>query len=86
MEKSLKTPIPRTDSIQELAEFWDTHDFTDYEDQFEEVDKPLFRKKAVIKISVSPLEAKAVDEMAKSKGVDAAELIRQWVQEKVSVS
>jgi hypothetical protein len=26
--------IPQTDSIQELAEFWDTHDLTDYEDHW----------------------------------------------------
>ena len=29
--------IPKTDSIQELAHFWDTHDLTDFEDELEEV-------------------------------------------------
>jgi len=86
MEKSMKTPMPDTDSIRELAEFWDTHDFTDYEDQFEEVSEPLFSKKSVIQVEVTSQEAEAVDELAKSKGVKAADLVRQWVQEKVSVS
>ena len=34
--------IPKTDSIQELAHFWDTHDLTDFEDELEEVDEPVF--------------------------------------------
>ena len=34
--------IPKTDSIQELADFWDTHDLTDFEDELEEVDEPVF--------------------------------------------
>ena len=27
--------IPQTDSIEELAKFWDTHDVTDFEDALE---------------------------------------------------
>ena len=34
--------IPKTDSIQELAHFWDTHDLTDFEDELEEVSEPVF--------------------------------------------
>jgi len=29
-------------TIRRLARFWDTHDFTDFEDQFERVEGPLF--------------------------------------------
>ena len=32
-----KTKIPKTDSIQELARFWDTHDLTDFEGELVEV-------------------------------------------------
>jgi hypothetical protein len=34
--------LPKTDSISELAEFWDTHDVTDLADQLEEVRERLF--------------------------------------------
>ena len=34
--------IPSTDSIEELARFWDTHDLTEFEDQLEEVGDPVF--------------------------------------------
>ena len=34
--------IPQTDSIAELAKFWDTHDVTDFEDELEEVTESVF--------------------------------------------
>ncbi len=37
-----RTKMPRTDSIQELAHFWDTHDLTDFEDELEVVNAPIF--------------------------------------------
>lgn len=40
--------IPQTDSIQELARFWDTHDLTDFEDQLEEVNEPVFEREEVL--------------------------------------
>lgn len=36
--------IPQTDSIQELANFWDTHDVTDFEDQLEEETEQVFER------------------------------------------
>jgi hypothetical protein len=36
-----KSKLPKTDSIQVLAEFWDTHDLTDFEDELEEVNRPV---------------------------------------------
>ncbi len=79
----MKSQIPQTDSIRELAHFWDTHDLTDFEDQLEEVVGPAFQRRTMVKIPLSPEEAKAIRQMAKSKGVESSELIRQWVLEKV---
>ncbi len=36
--------LPQTDSIQELAKFWDTHDLTDFENDLEEVTEPVFER------------------------------------------
>ena len=38
--------IPQSDSIEELAQFWDTHDLTDFEDDLEEMAEPLFARKS----------------------------------------
>lgn len=40
-----KPKIPSTDSVEELARFWDTHDATDFEDEVEEVTEPVFVRK-----------------------------------------
>ncbi len=75
--------LPQTDSIQELARFWDTHDLTDFEDQLEEVSQPVFERQTVIPLNLEPKEAKAVRKIAKAKGIADAELIRGWVREKI---
>lgn len=80
--KNLK--IPETDSIEELASFWDTHDLTDFEDQLEEVTEPVFeRSTETVAISFLPQEIEAVKTIAKSHGTSYAELIRGWVLEKI---
>ena len=77
--------IPKTDSIQELAHFWDTHDLTDFEDQLEEVREAVFERQAVIRIRLEPEEAEVVKELAKSQGVPHSDLVRQWVLERIHV-
>ena len=74
--------IPQTDSIQELAEFWDTHDLEDFADELEEVTEPVFERGTVVTINRSQEEAEAVNRIARAKGIDSAALIREWVEEK----
>ncbi len=80
--------IPQTDSIEELAKFWDTHDLTDFEDQMEEVTEHIFerKKEIVLEIHLKPNEVEAVKHIAKSKGVGNEALIREWVLEKLHAS
>ncbi len=46
--------IPQTDSIRELAEFWDTHDLTDLEAELEEVTEPVFEWQKAVRFSCLP--------------------------------
>ncbi|MBI1901747.1 MAG: hypothetical protein HYS13_11635 [Planctomycetia bacterium] len=78
-----KKRLPKTDSIEALARFWDTHDLTDFEDELEEVSERVFERDTVVEVRLPTKDAKAVKRMAKSKGVDSPDLIRQWVLEKV---
>lgn len=75
--------IPQTDSIQELAEFWDTHDLTGFEGQLKEIEEPIFEREALVEIRLQSVEIEAVREVAKERGVDHTELIREWVLEKI---
>ena len=75
--------LPQTDSIQELANFWDTHDVTDFENELEEVTERVFERDAGITVHLETDVAKAVREMARSRGVPDSELIREWVLERI---
>lgn len=78
--------IPDTDSIEELARFWDTHDLTDFDDQLEEVKTPVFERRPteeVVDIRLLPDEVEAVERIANSAGVEVGTLIHDWVAEKL---
>ena len=79
-----KLKLPETDSIQELAEFWDTHDLTDFEDELEVVAEPVFVRGAGINVPLEPGEVEGVERMAQAKGVSREELIRAWVLQKLT--
>lgn len=80
--------IPEIDSIEELARFWDTHDITDFEEDLEEAEEPIFERgpEAVMQIRLLPEQAEALRRLAKSKGMDEAGLIEEWVNERLQAS
>ena len=78
------TSIPTNDSIQELAAFWATHDLTDFEDQLEEVRESVFERQQMVRVPLAKEEARAVEKIATLRGVPSAELIREWVIEKIT--
>jgi hypothetical protein len=84
MEGTMKNQqLPQTDSIQELANFWDKHDLTDFEDELVEVTEPVFEPVTVIPLNLESDEAEAVRRIAEAKGIADVELIRGWVREKI---
>ncbi len=81
--KGLK--LPAIDSIEELAQFWDTHDLTDFTEELEDVTEPVFERKSetVISLHLQPQELDAIRRVAKARGVEEAALVRDWVLEKL---
>lgn len=77
--------IPNSDSIAELASFWDTHDLTDFEDQLEEVPAPVFCRdeSEMVSVRLAPGEAEAIQRIAKTRGTDVGILLHDWVSEKL---
>ena len=79
-----KSKLPKTDSIQKLAEFWDSHDLTDFEDELEAVAEPVFVRRTSIKVPLESCEVEALEQRAQAKGVSREELIRAWVRQKLA--
>ena len=89
MEKTLiRRKLPKTDSIDELARFWDTHDLTDFEDDLEQVGEPVFvrTKGTSLSIDLQPAEAQRLTKIARAKGVKETSVVRQWVVERLQQS
>jgi len=77
--------IPDTDSIRELADFWDTHEVTAFDDQLEEVTDAVFtRARNGVTVPLSGDERAVIRKIAASRGVDEVALIHEWVQEKLN--
>ena len=82
-----KQRLPETDSIEELARFWDTHDVTEFGGELEEVTSPVFERTGKdVCVSLEPEDLLAVKRIAESRGVEYRTLVREWVLEKIHTS
>ena len=73
-----KPELPKTDSIQELAEFWDTHDFTEFDTDSRNAEFEV--------ISTVPVQLELLNEIeaqAAKRGVKVETLVNQWLQQKL---
>jgi len=80
--------LPNTDSIEELARFWDTHDLTDFQEDLEEVGEPVFvrTKGTSLSIDLQPAEAQHLKKIAQAKGVKETSVVRQWIVQSLQQS
>lgn len=79
--------LPRFVSEQEEAEFWATHDSTEYLDDTEPVDVMFVDARPSEKQIPLHLDAYLIDEVkavAQSKDVGYQTLIRMWVMERLA--
>ena len=86
MEKTIrKHRLPKTDSIEELAGFWDKHDLTDFADELQEVSEPIFvrPKGAFVRIELPPTEAHHLKRIARSQGVKETTVLKHWIVERL---
>ncbi len=77
--------IPKSDSVAELARFWDSHDLTDLESELEEVIEPVFgrRTESLLRVALPPDEAEALHRAAMRRGMAETDLVREWVRERL---
>ena len=80
--KKKRDPLPEHfASLEEAAEFWDTHDSADYEEYFVEVDVEVDLKKRTISVDSALYDR--VSAIAKKKHVRTNELLSRWIKEKL---
>lgn len=79
-----RDPIPRHfKSIEEAAEFWDSHDLTDYCDLTREVKFETYIQRRVFLTALEPELAKKLAACAHKQGVTTETLVNVWLTEKL---
>ena len=83
--KGTRDPLPEHfNSLEEAANFWDSHDSADYDEYFEDVEAEVDIKRRTYLISIDgPLYDK-VQAIARKKHVALETLVNRWIQEKAS--
>lgn len=80
------TKIPKFKTYAEEAEFWDTHDVTDYLDEMKFVDVeflPRQKKEETVTIRIEPKLKSRLERLARSYGINLSSLARMWIIEKL---
>ena len=79
-----RDPLPEHfNTIEEAAEFWDTHSTADYEEYFKEVDCLFDIKKRTHFISIDGAVYDRIRAIAKKKRIPADKLVSRWIKEKL---
>ncbi len=85
-ENKIKDPLPDNfNSIQEAAEFWDTHNLADYWDETQEVEIEVRAARRQRVVLATELTQK-VQEIAIREGVSVETLVNIWVAERLKIS
>jgi len=84
-QPSVKSRIPRFETYEEEAEFWDTHDTTEFEEEFEPVEA-TFAQSLVRRGLTVPLDTQTVEllqRLAREKETEPAMLVRSWILDRL---
>lgn len=80
-------PIPEEfASYEEAAEFWDTHDTTDYLDAFRTVEVAAAFKGRYYEIEIEADVAEALQAQARQKGVTISRLASELLRQQLATS
>ena len=78
MAENRLTSISKADSDEKTGEFWDSHDFTEFDTGAPDGDFEV--------ISTVPVQLELLNEIEKQaakRGVDVETLVSQWLQQKL---
>ena len=79
MQENRFSTISRAQTLEEMGEFWDTHDFTEFDDNAPDVEFTIANS-----ISIEADLLSAVEQQARLRGVSPETLVNLWLQEKLT--
>jgi len=84
-QPSAKSKIPQFETYEEEAKFWDTHDTTEFEDEFEPVEatfaQPLIQRGLTVPLDAQTIEL--LQHLAREKKTEPATLVQIWILDRL---
>lgn len=78
MDANKLSTVSQADTLEKMGEFWDTHDFTDYDTDAADVEFDI-----VCAIPIEPNLLSALQQQARRRGVQVETLVNLWLQQKL---
>jgi len=79
MDENRLSSISQADSEEKIGEFWDTHDFTDFDTDAPDIE---FEMTCAVPIEVELFNA--LEQQAHKRGVKVETLVNLWLQQKLA--
>lgn len=83
MENETKTSLSQSTSLEELADFWDSHDMADFEAETEAVEMTFDLKARRHYVAIDPDLLNSLRETAQMRGLTTESLVNLWLQERL---
>lgn len=83
MVENKSKPMPKFDSLDELVEFFDTHDLGEYWERLPEAHFDIDIKKRTHLFAIEEDLAEKLTEIARAKRIPSEALINVWLKEKL---
>jgi len=87
MDKKRVEPTPDNfESYEAAADFWDTHDTTDYLNEFRTVEAKTELRRRHFEVEIDEQVAKALQAQAKEKGVRVSDLASSLLRQQLGMA
>ncbi len=74
-----KSSVSKADSPEKMGEFWDKHDFTEFDDP----NAPDVEFDVTVAIPIEPDLLSDIEELAHMRGIKVETLVNLWLKEKL---
>ena len=81
--KKTNHKLPTFKSLKEIEEFWDSHEFTEFQDEFKEINDLEVDIKSRTYLPITLTMYEKLEKIALAQNTTVDNLIKRWVQEKL---
>jgi len=74
-----KSSVSKANSLKKLGEFWDKHDFTEFDDP----NAPDVEFHVSVAVPIEPDLLSDIEELAHLRGINVETLVNLWLKEKL---